>query len=531
MDSASPHPFDAAPPAEQSPDAIGTDQRSRGWFWAALAIGLAAALANAALSQLTGTLREALIFNPLFYYRQSEMNVVLGVVGALVVPALAICFALVYLRARLDATLRRRAPVVGALVAMTILALGVQFAGRYFSRGIGADSSPAEVTALINELSAVASVLTSLALAIGLVFAIGALTASRPSARRLPRTLGWALSGALVGLITSAYAQAARVILLTLTAIRLAQVGAFACMANSGANCYPQQMFQVFLYSLLPALIGGAIGGVIGGALASRAVAPQATDSALPGADAAGDAPSRRRSWLIGALQYAAAGAIGALYAAYTLALLYVNSRRPTGPSNTQTATQTTIAWSVTLACLALAVPALWLTLAITRRRWASAQSGVSQPTLTRWLAASALALALATPASVLLTSGFNFGAAAGSIILAAFAVGAVCGFIWTPPSRASRPRSPWKAGLLAAAPVWLGVALVGFALVGVTLYSASQPASSGGPTCHGLGCGGLLMILLDGVTQVGVNYLIYGLPAALFAGGLSALIRARAAR
>lgn len=532
MDSASPQPFDAAPPAELSPHTIGADQRSRGWFWTALAIGLAAALANAALDQLTSTLRQMLIFNPLFYYHQSDMNIVLGVVGALIVPALAILFALLSVRARSGAILRRNAwaPIVAALVAMAILALCVQFAGRFFSPGIGADSSPAEVTAQINELSAVSSVLAFLALAIGLIFAFGALTASRASTRRLPRMLGWALAGALVGLITSAYVQAARVILLTLTAIRLAQVGAFTCMANSGANCYPQQMFQVFLYTLLPAMVGGAIGGMIGGALGSRAVAPLAPEHRPPDADAAGDESSHRRSWLVVALQYAAAVVIGALYAAYTLALVYVNSKRPTGPGSSSVAAQMAFAWSIALALLALAVPALWLTLAIMRRRAATHPDG-GQRAPVQWLTVGAVTLALATPASVLLAPGFNVGAAAGSIILAAFAVGAVCGLIWTPPSRRRHPRIPWKAGLLAATPVWLGVSLVGAALVGVTVYSASQPASAGGPTCHGLGCGGLLMILLDGVTQVGVNYLIYGLPAALFAGGLSALIRARAAR
>lgn len=533
MESASRRLFDSAPPGEVSPGVMDTGHRSHGWLWTALAIGIAAALVNAALSQFIAALRNALITNQIFYLHQSAMNAVGGVVGALFAPALAIVFALLYLRASSGATLRRRAwaTAASALLAIVLLAACEQLVVVFSTPGIIADRSQAEVTTLLNELTAITSGLASFALAIGLVFAVGALTASRASTRHSPRLRDWALTGALVGVVTSAFAQSNRVILLTVTAVRLAQVGAFACMADSGASCFPRQMLDVGLYSLLPALVGAAIGGMIGGALASRTVASQTAVGAFPSLDEAGDAPSRRRSRHVIALQYAAAAVIGALYAAYTLALQYANIQHPYISGQSTARTLRDAFWISLVACLALAVPALWLALIVTVHRRTATPTDSARRALVRWLVLLALVLAVATPASVLLFPGLNFGVGMAAIILAAFAVGAICGLIWSPPSRARRPRSPWMTGLLATAPVWIGFSLVAAVVAGAALYSASQPPGPGSATCHGLGCGALLLLILNVIAQLGVNYVLYGLPAALFGGGLSALIRAKVAR
>lgn len=525
MDSSSFDGSDLSPLASDQ-TAGGSARQPIPWLRAALAIGFAAALVNTILGELVSPLQDAVINNPFLYQHQIETIIALETIITLVAPALAMVFALRHTRAGSRADVRQRAwRAIGlALGAMLILALGAQFVGHLLIPAPSQASSPADMTAQINEMMVIQSGLAACSQGIGLIFALYALTGRlAPGAyapRRGERPLDWALAGALVGLVTSAIAQLNRITLLSAMAVRMAQVGVFACVANSGASCFPQQMLEVALYSILPALVGAAIGGVVGGALASRAGAPQAPESALRNATA----PTRRRSRFVAALQYIAFGAVGALYAVYTLALLYVNGQRPYGPADPIAHLLRALGWALLLSGLALATPALWLALA-------SAPTGGSQQINLRWLTVGALALALAAPASVFLLPGLSFGVLAAQFILEAFVVGATAGFIWSPPRHAARSRSAWTTGMLAAAPVWIGASLVCAALVGGAFYSASQPTASGATTCHGLACGALLMVVLVGATRLGVDCVILGLPAALFGGGLSALIRARAAR
>lgn len=475
-----------------------------------------------------------------FYMRQLELNALLIAFDELVLPITVVIVALVFvLRASSGARWSAAARLLGALALMLGAVMLHPVVVAAIFRALFGERATQPSFFLTNSAFAMLAPLGSgFLLGVMLVITLSMLAPRLAPLDRGARLGYWTLAGVLAGIALTFMSQLDRATLLTTMAVRLAAAGATGCTASSGAGCYTGQMFDLARASVLPLLIGAAVGGAAGALLtpapteaslqgATPHHAP-ATPVAAPPEEAGAGRPTERGARGGAMLRYVAGGGIGVLYLALVatltaLALSRINHLTPANP------TQSAL-WGLTLGSFSLLIPAGWLALVGMRARLASALSRGGKRALLWALALLFALLALAVPIVTALTgsllTGYGFSSIGlTTIIPAAFSLGAAYGLLWSPQQRSPGQRAAWRIGARAAATGWIGVSLpVLILFVGAvyTLVTYSPSAHA----CHGLACGALLMVVFDTIICGSANIIVLGLPTALAAGGLSAMIR-----
>lgn len=505
------------------------------WIWAPLALGVAAMLVAATIMQLMRVLGVSLILsNPYIYTHQAELNAALTAVDELAVPVVVVVAACV-VALRLPDVTRRGAAVARLLIALVLL-IGIAWLRQVANTSVyrvltNGQSTAAAGSAAYHVLAMIMSAISGLPLGVTIAIALRLLP-SRLTPRGIAPRLGyWMLAGGLAGIAAAFFSQRDRFLLLTVQAIRLASVDVTDCMVGSGSFCYSGQLLDLAYYSVLPLIVGAVLGAAIGGALAPDLTAGRLGGSASSSApatpkDSAGaQTQGQRGSRAGGALRYVAGAAVGIFYLTLVLTLAFLLeafiSRTRLAPTNSPSAATGLIIYDT----LSLLIPAAWLALAGARDRLASAPGRRGKRALRWTLALLAVMLAVAAPVVAIPVQGVSYLDGSPMIALAAFSLGAAYGLLWAPRARSARPQAAWRVGVRAAATGWIGVSLPVLILLGVEFYTLVTYRLSPND-CHGLACGALLFVLFNAVITISVNIIIVGLPVALFAGGLSGMIR-----